>query len=92
MSLTSIAKILVSLYLRLFKAMRFFKPLLPPLEVSCLDGLDVVVNKTAGKDVVDTAAVILSRMCSLMLIKFALSGVLGGGGVVVGLLCLLSSR
>ena len=72
--------------------MRFFKPLLPPLEVSCLDGLDVVLYKTAGEDVVDTADVILSLMCSLMLIRFASSGLLGGGGGVVGLLCLLSSR
>ena len=71
--------------------MRFFKPLLPPPEFSFFDGLGVCVYET-GEDVVDTADVILSLMCSLMLITFALSGVVGEGVVVVGLLCLLSSR
>ena len=77
-------------YLRLFKAIRFFKPLLPPPEFFCLEGLGVVVYETCD-DVVDTAAVILSLMCSLILITSALSGVVGGEMVVVGLLCLLSS-
>ena len=71
--------------------MRFFKPLLPPPEFSFFGGLGVGVYET-GEGVVDTADVILSLMCSLMLITFALSGVVGEGVVVVGLLCLLSSR
>ena len=70
-------------------------PLLPALEASCLAGLMVT-----GEDVLATADVILSLMCSLMLImvlsmlllKLALSELVGGGGVVVWMLCLLSSR
>ena len=78
-------------YFPLFKAIRFFLPLLPALEASCFPGLVVT-------DEDDTADVILSLMCSLMLImllllfKLALSELVGGGSVVVGMLCLLSSR
>ena len=81
-------------YFPLFKAIRFFLPLLPALEASCFPGLVVT-------DEDDTADVILSLMCSLMLImllllllffKLALSELVGGGRVVVGMLCLLSSR
>ena len=70
-------------------------PLLPALEASCLAGLMVT-----GEDVLATADVILSLMCSLMLImllsmlllKLGLSELVGGGRVVVWMLCLLSSR
>ena len=71
-------------------------PLLPALEASCLAGLMVT-----GEDVLATAdVIILSLMCSLMLImllsmlllKLASSELVGGGREVVWMLCLLSSR
>ena len=58
-------------YFPLFKAIRFFLPLLPALEASCFPGLEVT-------DEDDTADVILSLMCSLILIMLLFIDVLIG--------------